>query len=243
MNNRTLVLIPTYNEKENVEKIYYDINSLGLNLDILFIDDNSPDGTGSFLDSLSMNYPNIKVIHRRNKLGVGSAHLYGIKWAYLNQYSTLITMDADYSHNPGSIINLLANKNECDVIVGSRFIKKGSLPGWSISRKIWTNCVHIVLQISLNLRYDATNAFRLYRLDRIPLKLFTLVHSDSYPFFFESLFILYLNKFTIKDIPIILPARTYGHSKMKFKDIAKALFTLIRVFFLSKFNSRALLIN
>jgi len=236
MNNRTLVLIPTYNERENIEKIYREINALDLELDFLFIDDNSPDGTGAILDGLALPNNDIKVIHRHYKLGIGSAHLEGIKWAYLNHYSTLITMDADYSHNPSSIINLIASGNEGDVIVGSRFIKKGSMPGWSIHRKIWTNCVHIVLRISLNLRYDSTNAFRLYKLDRIPLKLFTLVHSDSYPFFFESLFILYLNKFTIREIPIILPARTYGHSKMKLKDIEAALFTLISVFFLSKFN-------
>ncbi|MEO5328483.1 MAG: glycosyltransferase [Magnetococcus sp. THC-1_WYH] len=195
------------------------IRNLGLNLDMLFVDDNSPDGTGNLLDQVAVEDPQIHVLHRSGKLGVGSAHLDGIRWSYDNHYEILITMDSDLTHSPEEIPNFLSLADQADVVVGSRFTNPNSLPGWVLWRKAMTHTGHYLTRRLLGLPFDATGAFRLYRLDRIPQGIFTMVQLTGYSFFFESLYRLHLNRMTIKEIPIILPARAYGSSKVRFKDI------------------------
>ena len=124
MNNKTLVFIPTYNERDNVEKICADILRLGMGLDVLFLDDNSPDGTGVVLDWISEKHSNVHVIHRTGKLGIGSAHIDGINWAYDQGYTTLITMDCDFTHQPESIPDFISNSKTSNIVVGSRFMFK-----------------------------------------------------------------------------------------------------------------------
>src|SRR5258708_6541903 len=125
--SKTLVFIPTYNERENVERMHREITALGLGLDILFIDDNSPDGTGQILDMLAHADSHLTVLHRSGKLGIGSAHKEGICWAYAHGYKTLITMDSDFTHPPGYIASLLDHAGDYEVVVGSRYLLPGSL--------------------------------------------------------------------------------------------------------------------
>src|SRR5271169_1676147 len=122
-----LVFVPTYNERENVEVLCNEILSLGLDLDILFMDDNSPDGTGDIIDKLVSENANVYVIHRSGKLGIGSAHQDGISWAYDKGYSILITMDCDFTHPPEYIPRIIAHAAGYDVVVGSRYMNKDSL--------------------------------------------------------------------------------------------------------------------
>jgi len=231
-----LILIPTYNEKENVEKILSNILKLRLNADILFMDDNSPDGTGKILDKLSKKNKKVNVVHRSGKMGIGSAHHEGIKYAYENKYDTLITMDCDFTHPPEHIIDLINNSKGYDIVVGSRYMMKNSLDEWNISRKILTNLGHFLTRILLRMKYDATGAFRLYNLKQISPYVFSLVSSLGYSFFYESLFILNFNNYKINEIPIKLPARTYGHSKMKFKDAWQSLQFLFSIYINYIFN-------
>lgn len=234
-----LIFIPTYNEKENVRKICEDIITLNIRADILFMDDNSPDGTGGIINELTAKYRNVYAIHRLKKLGIGNAHQEGIKWAYKNKYGILITMDCDFTHHPGYIRYALnTNFRNYDIVVGSRYISKNSLEGWNILRKILTLSGHIMTKYLLRLKYDATGAFRLYRLDNIPEFAFERVSSKGYSFFFESLYILNFNHFSIKEIPIILSPRTYGHSKMKFRDAWHSLEFLFKIYLTSVFNKR-----
>ena len=121
MKKKILVLIPTLNEIENVEPLANKIFSLGLKLDILFIDDNSPDGTGKLLDKMSNNSDQIFVKHFDKRYGIGNAHRTGIRWAYENNYEILITMDSDFTHDPLDILRLFESANNSDVVVGSRF--------------------------------------------------------------------------------------------------------------------------
>ena len=216
---RTVVLIPTYNEAENVEVVVSGILSTGIDADLLFVDDNSPDGTGVILDRLAGQHPRLKVLHRPGKQGIGSAHKAGIRWAYQHGYTRLVTMDSDLSHSPSDVSRLLAASEDFDVVVGSRFIEANSLQGWTWNRKLMTHLGHLLTTVFLRLPHDCTNAFRFYRLDRIPAQLFDMVQSDSYSFFFESLHRVNVNGFRISEVAITLPARTYGHSKMKLKDI------------------------
>jgi dolichol-phosphate mannosyltransferase len=231
-----LIFIATYNEVDNVESLVHQIEDMGLHFDLLFIDDNSPDGTGELLDSMAKTRTNLYVIHRPNKMGIGSAHFDGITWAYLHGYQILVTMDCDFSHKPSYILDLLNNCDSADLVVGSRFLMEKSLEEWNLIRKFLTRLGHRLTKIFLRMPYDSTGAFRLYRLDRISETLFGKVSSKGYSFFFESLFILNLNNYKIKEIPIKLPARTYGESKMTFKDAAKSFFALWRISLRITFN-------
>ncbi len=230
MGNNIVVFIPTYNERENVEKICADIFSLGLNLDILFLDDNSPDGTGEILDQISNKYSNVHVIHRAGKLGIGSAHIDGVNWAYDHKFSTLITMDCDFTHQPESIPDFINNSKIYDIVVGSRFMFKKSLYEWNLFRKTMTLLGHVLTKYCLKMTYDATGAYRLYRLDKISRRAFNIINSKGYSFFFESLYILNINGYSIGEIPIDLPARTYGHSKMSLKEVFRSVFNLLYIY-------------
>ncbi len=238
MKNSLLVFIPTYNEKENVERLYHDLQSLNLPIDILFMDDNSPDGTGKILDDLAAKNTNLFVVHRRGKLGIGSAHFEGINWAYDQGYKQLITMDCDFTHPPVYIHDLLKVGKNYDIVVTSRYMQKDSLEDWGLFRKFLTQLGHFLTKNLLQLHYDATGGFRLYDLEKIPQGLFGLVQSKSYSFLFESLFILNFNKHTITEIPIKLPKRTYGHSKMRLSDAMFSFRYLLSLFFHQMFNPK-----
>ena len=229
-NAHTLVFVPTYNERENVERLCLEILALDLEADILFLDDNSPDGTGRILDRLAAAHDNVFAIHRAGKLGIGSAHRDGINWAYDHGYKTLVTMDCDFTHRPQDLPEFLRKSRDFGMVVGSRYIRKESLSDWTFFRKVMTSLGHYLTTTLLRMKYDATGAFRAYRLDRIPREIFTRVRSTSYSFFFESLYAVHVNAHSIGEVPIALPARTYGHSKMRLSD---AFGSLARLFILA----------
>jgi len=238
---KRLILIPTYNELENSERLCNEILKLKIDkTDILFIDDDSPDGTGKLLDKISKKDKRVKVIHRRGKLGIGSAHFDGIMWAYEHGYNGLVSMDCDFTHSPTDIPKIISFGEKYDVVVGSRYLQKKSLVGWNIYRRALTLMGHFITKMFLGMNYDASGAFRFYRLDNIPTKVFSLVDSKGYSFFLESLYILDLNGFKIGQIPIKLPPRTYGHSKMKLSDIFTSANRIVSLFFRSVINRRSL---
>jgi dolichol-phosphate mannosyltransferase len=218
-----LIFIPTYNERGNVARLCQQLNALREHqptpviADILFVDDNSPDGTGEALDQLAAQYPHIHVIHRAGKEGIGTAHQVGIRYAYAHGYDTLITMDCDGTHPPEYIPEFLAEAN-ASVAVGSRYLKRNSLDEWTWLRRIMTYGGHTLTRTFLNMPYDASSAYRRYRLKQIPLQLFDLVQARGYGFFFESLYALHVNHFAIHEVGIILPARGSGESKMSFQE-------------------------
>lgn len=220
---RTLIFIPTYNERDNVESMATQVLGLDLDADLLFLDDDSPDGTGSVLDRIAAGSRRVQVLHRKGKRGVGSAHLDGIAWAYDRGYETLITMDCDFTHAPSDMTRLLAAARDHDVAVGSRYLQSGSLPGWNPVRRFLTTLGHFLTRRLLGMPYDATGAYRVYRLSRIPRQVWGLVTSMGYAFFFESLFVLHRSGCSIAQVPIVLPARTYGHSKMSFLEPYRSL--------------------
>ena len=180
---KTLVFIPTYNEKENAQSMYRMIMALGLELDLLFLDDNSPDGTGALLDEIAASDQRVHVIHRSGKLGIGSAHAEGIDWAYERGYQCLVTMDCDFTHSPSDIPKLLEEAKSCDAVVGSRYLQKGSLPGWSLCRRFITHFGHIVTRFLLHIPFDASGAFRVYNLTKIPREPLRLCYFKGIWFF------------------------------------------------------------
>jgi dolichol-phosphate mannosyltransferase len=245
MAKSVLFFIPTYNESENVKIIYRLIKAIVIPqpFDILFIDDNSPDGTGNILEEMKLNDSSLHVVHRKGKSGIGSAHKTGINWAYENGYEYLITLDCDLTHTPDDAIKFLAEIKTADVVIGSRYMEQGSLSTWSFTRKLLTRFGHFLTVHLLGMPYDASGAFRLYNVGRIKKAIFDKVESNSYSFFFESLLVLHLNSIRIKEVPIHLPKRTYGNSKMRFGDLVTSVRFLFKMFYKKTFQSKLLKVN
>lgn len=227
---KTLIFIPTYNEKDNVTRMAEEILAVDARADLLFVDDDSPDGTGAVLDGLAAKHPRLQVMHRTGKLGIGSAHLAGIAYAYDHGYRRLLTMDCDFTHSPALIPEILARSNRAHVVVGSRYVAAGSLDDWDMLRKALTRGGHFLTQQLLGIHEDATSAFRAYDLTTIPREAFELVLSRGYSFFFESLLVLKENGFTIDEAPATLSRRTHGHSKMTLNEVRRSVETLVSLY-------------
>ena len=227
-----LILVPTYNEAGNAERLCRELTALDLPADILFCDDGSPDGTGEIVNRLAQVFPHVRVMHRPGKLGIGSAHQDGIRYAYDHGYATLVTMDCDFTHTPADVKRLLevAWSSGRPVSVGSRYQQSDSLPGWNLMRRSLTHLGHFLTVNLLKLPQDATGALRVYQLAAIPQDLWDRVRSGGYSFFFESLFVLHRNGFMIEEMPIALPARTYGDSKMSWRETFGSAFRLLELY-------------
>jgi dolichol-phosphate mannosyltransferase len=241
LKDKALIFIPTYNEAENVGRIFLQIRQLNLTTHILFLDDNSPDGTGKIIDDIIAAHEDVSVIHRKEKSGVGSAHKEGLRWAYENDYEILVTMDCDFTHSPEYILDFIRNSYAADIVVGSRYLKKDSLATWNLFRKSLTHFGHFLTVNMLKMPYDASGAFRLYNLKNIDKNIFFLIRSSGYSFFFESLFILNLNKKRIFEIPIELPSRTYGTSKMTWTDAWASLRFLMNLYVRKQLDRKSLI--
>ncbi|TLY21425.1 MAG: glycosyltransferase [Nitrospirae bacterium] len=224
-----LVFTPTYNESNNIRSLIEQIFELGLPVDVLVVDDNSPDGTGDIVSGMMPSHPNLKLLKRARKEGIGSAHLSALRHAKSEAYSVFISLDADFSHKPQDIPRLLELKDTHDVVVGSRFQRESSLREWNLFRRFLTHLGHFLTKALLQLPYDASGGFRLYRLDRIPITLIDRIESRDYEFFFESLALLHMTGIKIGELPVDLPARTYGHSKMRPNHMVRGLLRLFRL--------------
>jgi len=228
---KKIIIIPTYNEKKNIKLLIKKIIKLYKSeFNILIIDDNSPDGTLSEVKYLKKKYNFINYIFRTKKLGIGSAHKEAIKYAYKKKFELIITMDADGTHDPVYIKEFLRNFAKYNLITTSRFLRADSLKEWPFYRKLLTSFRHKLIKFILNVPIDSSGAFRCYNSKKIKLNHILNAKDNGYSFFWESIFILYKKKYSIFEIPIYLPYRTIGSSKMGFRDIFKALFYLLIIF-------------
>ncbi|HEY5447935.1 MAG TPA: glycosyltransferase [Polyangia bacterium] len=227
---RTLIFIPTYNERENVRPMCEQIQALGLDADLLFMDDGSPDGTGGVLDKLAAQYPRVRAVHRAGKSGIGSAHLEGIALAYDEGYNRLVTLDCDFTHPPQLIPAFLSRCATADAVVGSRFLEADGFADWSLLRKTLSNIGHVLTKKMLGISQDATGAFRTYNLDTIRRELFQLVRARGYAFFFETMLIMARNGLAIAELPIRAPKRASGSSKMSLIEVQRSASTLLSLF-------------
>ena len=163
-------------------------------------------------------------------MGIGSAHKDGLNYAYRRNYETILTMDADGTHDPKYIRKLLKFSKQFDLISTNRFLKKNSLIEWPIFRRFLTKIRYYLINILLNINYDSSGAYRCYNAKRIKLKHILLAKNNGYSFFWESLYLLNKKKYLIKEIPVFLPYRKVGSSKMTFGDIAGSLLYLLKYF-------------
>lgn len=224
-----LVLTATYNEAENVERMAEEVLRHEPGADFLFVDDNSPDGTGQILERMARENPQIHVLHRPTKLGIGTAHADGIRWAYRQGYRNLVTLDCDFTHPPRDIPRLIEAGESWDLVVASRHMERGSLEGWQPHRVFLTKSAYLATRYLLGMPFDATGAFRFYRLDRIPEVWFEQVRSPGYSFFLESLYVLWTHGARVRQIPVRLPARAQGKSKMRPADAWQSVKTVLRL--------------
>ncbi len=228
---RSCVIIPTLNEEKNILKLYKKILKTKINLDILFVDDNSTDNTRLIVKKLSKNNKKVKFIFRNNKKGIGSAHKDAIKYAYKKKYSLIITMDADGTHDPKYFKSMIKKAYMYDYVITSRFKKENLIKDWPIERKLITYTRHILVKTFLGLSYDASGAYRCFLTKKIPLNIFFQSKNNDYAFFWEVTYQIKLKQYTIYEIPVKLVYRKLGKSKMKFKHIIYSLFYLMKIFF------------
>ena len=220
--NNILVAIPTYNEKNNILLLYEGIKQLNLPLDILFIDDNSPDGTGTYIDSLAANDKTIHVIHRQSKMGLGTAHKRAFDFAREHKYQYLITMDADLTHDPKYIPNLLDHKKGTDIVIGSRYISGGSMRGWNKIRLPFTYFWRFMIKNILGLPYDCTGAYRLYNVSILNPAVYNQVKGTGFAFCMESLYRFAQHGARITETPIQAHSRIHGTSKLSWPLMLEA---------------------
>lgn len=227
---RTLVIIPTYNEKENLENIVEQVLGLGIaGLDILVVDDASPDGTGEAADRLAARHPaQVSVLHRQGKLGLGSAYLQGFRLGLERGYDALCEMDADGSHEPASLRDLVdAVASGFDVAIGSRRIPGGRTEGWGAHRNLMSRAAMGLTRLALGLRtHDVTAGFRCYGAAAVRELLKLPIRSSGYAFQEEMIFYCERLGLKIKEIPIVFRDRKLGKSKLTPAEVRK-FFTII----------------
>ena len=231
--NNAIVVIPTYNEKENAEAIIRKVFSLAVPFDVLIVDDNSPDGTAAIVKDLQKEYPEqLFLEERKGKLGLGTAYIHGFKYALAKGYEYIFEMDADFSHNPEDLIRLYeACANEgYDMAIGSRYIKGVNVVNWPMNRVLMSYFASSYVRVITGMPIaDATAGFKCYTrkvLETIPLNEIKFI---GYAFQIEMKFLAYKYGFKIKEVPIIFTDRTKGESKMSKGIIKEAFYGVIRM--------------
>jgi dolichol-phosphate mannosyltransferase len=230
VNNNALIFAATYNEIDNIKDFIDEINKLDCKLDVLIIDDNSPDGTGNFIEKKAKSSDNLTLIRREKKLGLDTAHKFAYNYAIKNNYSYLITMDADLSHEPKEIIKILNHLKKTPFVIGSRYILGGKnyMKGWRLYLSIWGNKV-IKKTLSMN-GNEYTNAFRGFDLKKLHNFNLDLVKSRGFSFFMETIFELDQRNVPIYEIPITFNVRKHGVSKIPQIEIFRTLKNIFKLF-------------
>ncbi len=227
---KILIIIPTYNEKDNIENILKEIIDAHPKPDILVIDDNSPDGTGQIADDMSNKYNRIKVVHRTGKMGLGTAYIEGFKKAMSENYDYVFEMDADFSHDPKDIPRFIKAIKNNDLVIGSRYVPKGRIVGWGLIRYAISMGGNILARLILKLPIkDCTTGFRCYRITALKQINLDNISSEGYGFQVELVFLFYINKLKIHEIPITFIDRQIGKSKMSKNIIIEAFIKLIQL--------------
>lgn len=239
MNNK-LVIIPTYNEKENIENIIRKVFSLEESFDIVIIEDNSPDGTADIVKKLQKEFTQLHIIERKGKLGLGTAYIAGFKWAIEHKYDYIFEMDADFSHNPEDLLKLYreCHEQKADMAIGSRYVSGVNVVNWPMGRVLMSyfasKYVRFVTRMKIN---DATAGFVCYKREVLETIDLDNIKFKGYAFQIEMKFTTHKFGFTIKEVPIIFTDRTLGTSKMSGGIFTEAFMGVITMKISSCFKS------
>jgi dolichol-phosphate mannosyltransferase len=229
---RSLIIIPTYNERDNLRPLLEQIFAFAPDTDLLIVDDNSPDGTGELADETAQTNARVHVLHRPGKLGLGTAYIAGFRYAVEQGYDVAFEMDADFSHDPRYLPDFLKAIEEADLVIGSRYVQGGGTPNWSLLRRFISGGGNTFARFMLRLPiHDCTAGFRCYRrrvLESIDLD---TIESQGYAFQVELAYRVYKHGFKIVETPIIFKDRRVGKSKMSRKIFIEGFTWVLRARF------------
>jgi len=213
--NQAVIVVPTYNERENLPRMIQKLLSLPVSVDILVVDDNSPDGTGKLADELAGMHPQVNVLHRTNKEGLGRAYIAGFKWALQKNYEFIFEMDCDFSHDPEEIPNFLREAQKADLVIGSRYSGGIRVINWPMKRLMLSRCAGIYVQTVTGMSIsDPTGGYKCFRRRALQAINLDEIHSNGYGFQIEMSHCLWRQGFRVAEVPIIFADRTLGQSKM-----------------------------
>ena len=228
---KTLVIVATYNERDNVGPLAREVLASPIGADLLIIDDNSPDGTGQAADVLAAESERVHVIHRPGKLGLGSASLDGLRHAKDCGYDLAIIMDADFSHHPRYLPDLVAKAAGYDLVIGSRYAPGGGVANWPLRRKLMSWAINTYARWLLGLKVrDCSGAFRCYRLAKMGPEVLDAMISKGYSYLEELLYRCRLAGMTMTETPIVFEDRRAGASKISHREAVVALWVMFRLF-------------
>ena len=231
---RSLLIIPTFNERKNLEKLLPRLLEYPPEIEILIVDDNSPDGTGEFVAGLKQSNPRIHYLWRESKMGLGTAYTTGFGYAIKNGFDYIFEMDADFSHNPDEIPRFLEAIQNADLVIGSRYISGVNVVNWPLSRLLLSYMANIYTRWITGMPVkDATSGFKCFRKKVLESLDLTRIKSNGYSFQIEVDFKTYKKGFRIKEIPIVFVDRQVGNSKMNKKIIYEAVWMVWKLKFRS----------
>jgi dolichol-phosphate mannosyltransferase len=228
---KATVVIPTYNERDNIQQLVSEILALDQPLDVIVVDDNSPDGTGDLADALAAEHPErVRVIHRPAKLGLGTAHVAGFKLALSQGVERVLSMDADFSHHPRHIPAMLAKSQEAHLVIGSRYVRGGGTRFCSAKRRALSLGANLFAKLMLGLpARDCTAGFRCYHRDVLLSVDLVDIFSNGYSFLIEMIYRTKRKGWRVAEVPIIFEDRRHGLSKISRREILTALYTVLRL--------------
>ena len=231
MSDRALVIVPTFNERENIERLIERALEQDERLEMLIVDDGSPDGTGALVDDIVAANPRVHILHRPKKMGLGTAYLAGFKWALEREYAYVLEMDADFSHDPIHLPQFLAAVENADLVVGSRYLQgRVTVVNWPIARLILSYCANIYARRVTGLKlWDATGGFKCFRREVLKAIDLDRVRSNGYAFQIEMSFRAWRKGFRIVEVPIVFVDRSEGTSKMSFNIQREAFWMVWRL--------------
>jgi dolichol-phosphate mannosyltransferase len=228
---RALVIVPTYNERENIGRLIELVLDTDSRLEVLVVDDGSPDGTGTLVDELSARNPRVHALHRPRKLGLGTAYIAGFRWALQRDYVYVFEMDADFSHDPAHLPQFLEAIKDADLVLGSRYRHgKVTVVNWPITRLILSYSANIYARVVTGLPLnDSTGGFKCFRREVLEAIRLERVRSNGYAFQIEMSFRAWKRGFRIVEIPIVFVDRTEGQSKMSRRIVREAIWMVWRL--------------
>jgi dolichol-phosphate mannosyltransferase len=230
--NQTIIVMPTYNERENLPRMAERLRALRVKVDLLVVDDNSPDGTGKLADELAAKHPEVHVIHRAEKNGLGRAYIACFKWALERGYDFVFEMDGDFSHNPDDIPALLEAAKDADLVLGSRYINGIRIINWPLSRLMLSKSAAKYVQWITGMPFtDPTGGYKCFRRRSLEVIGLDAVRSNGYSFQIELTHKLWRQGYKIVEVPIIFTEREHGHSKMSGHIVREALIMVWRLWF------------
>lgn len=234
---KSLVIIPTYNEIDNIERIIERVLPQDKSIEILIVDDNSPDGTGQKVLEIMKDNPKIHIIQRKGKMGLGSAYVAGFEYAIANKYDFVFEMDADFSHNPNDIPRMLKAIEDNDLVIGSRYVQGVNVVNWPMSRLLLSYFASFYVKVITGMKVDdPTGGFKCFRREVLESIDLSKIMSDGYSFQVEMNYRVYNKNYRVKEIPIVFYERRDGQSKMSKRIVWEAVFMVWRLRFMAMFD-------